>query len=186
MIEKELADEAIVHLVLEGQTELFRNIVNRYQNQIFRMGMYFFRNSEDASDFLQEVFIQAYTKLGTYKQLSPFKFWIFKIAYNLGISKTKNLKPNVSLPEESIACDKSPENLLEISETQIIINKAMNELPEKYRICIEMYFYENLKYAEISQITGFPLNTVKSNVFRAKQILRDSLKKTIKEDYNEM
>jgi len=186
MIEKELADEVIVLLILEGQTELFRNIVDRYQKQIFRIGMYFFKNSEDASDFLQEVFIQAYTKLGTYKQLSPFKFWLLKIAYNFGISKTRTSKPNVSLPEEGIACDKSPEDLLEISETQILVNKAINELPEKYRICIEMYFYEDLKYAEISRITGFPLNTVKSNVLRAKQLLRNSLKKTIQEDYNEM
>ena len=184
MIEKELADEAIVHLVLEGEIELFRNIVDRYQGQIFRIGMYFFRNSEDASDFLQEVFIQAYTKLGTYRQLSPFKFWLLKIAYNLGISKARTYRSNVSLPDD-IACGKLPEDLLEISETQILINKAINELPEKYRICIEMYFYEGFKYVEISQITGFSLNTIKSNVFRAKQLLRDSLK-TIAEDYHEM
>jgi RNA polymerase sigma-70 factor (ECF subfamily) len=62
----------------------------------------------------------------------------------------------------------------------------MNELPEKYRICIEMHFYEDLKYAEISRITGFPINTVKSNVLREKRLLRDSLKKTILEDSNEM
>ena len=148
--------------------------------------MYFFRNSEDASDFLQEVFIQAYTKLGTYKQLSPFKFWILKIAYNLGISKARGSKPSVSLTEETIACNESPESLLEVSETQALVNKAMNELPEKYRICIEMHFYEDLKYAEISRITGFPINTVKSNVLRAKRLLRDSLKKTILEDSNEM
>jgi RNA polymerase sigma-70 factor (ECF subfamily) len=190
MIEREIPDETIVLLILEGQIELFRDIVDRYQGQIFRMGMYFFRNSEDASDFLQEVFIQVYTKLDTYKQLSPFKFWILKIAYNLGISKTRISKPSVSLNEslleESVACNESPESSLEISETQAIINKAINELPEKYRICIEMYFYEDLKYAEISQITGFPINTVKSHVFRAKQLLRDSLKKTIKEDDDEL
>ena len=186
MIEKELADEVIIRSVLEGQTELFRIIVERYQGQIFRMGIYFFHNRDDAFDFLQEVFLQAYIKLGTYKQLSPFKFWILKIAYNLGISKTRIYMPSVSLPEESIACEKSPEDLLEISETQAVINKAINELPEKYRICIEMYFYEDLKYAEISQITRFPLNTVKSNVLRAKRLLRNSLKETVAEDYNEL
>ena len=186
MIEKDLADEAIVHLILDGQTEFFRNIVERYQGQIFRIGMYFFKNSEDASDFLQEVFILAYTKLGSYKHLSPFKFWFLKIAYNFGISKTRTSKPNVSLPEEGIACDKSPEDLLEISETQILVNKALNELPQKYRVCIVLYFYEDLKYAEISRITGFPLNTVKSNVLRAKQLLRNSLKNVVKEDYYEM
>jgi len=76
--------------------------------------------------------------------------------------------------------------LLEISETQTIINKAMDELPEKYKICIEMYFYEDLKYIEISQITGLSVNTVKSNVFRAKQILRDLLKETFAENYGEL
>ena len=71
-------------------------------------------------------------------------------------------------------------------ETISLLRNAMNKLPEQYRICVDLYFYMGMKYAEIEGITGYPVNTIKSNVLRAKQILRDRLRGSIAEDYHEM
>ena len=62
----------------------------------------------------------------------------------------------------------------------------MSALPEKYRVCIDLYFFYGLPYAEISAMTGFPVNTIKSHVSRAKRMLRDSLRETMAEGNDEM
>jgi RNA polymerase sigma-70 factor (ECF subfamily) len=56
-------------------------------------------------------------------------------------------------------------------------------LPPRQAICIELYFYYNLKYSEISEITGFPVNTIKSHVFRAKKLLRERLGEQMEVDH---
>ncbi len=53
--------------------------------------------------------------------------------------------------------------------------EALGELPERYRICVDMFFFYDRSYLEIEAITGFPVNTIKSHVFRAKKILREKL-----------
>jgi len=53
---------------------------------------------------------------------------------------------------------------------------SLRELPERYRVCIDMFFFYDCSYREIEEITGFPVNTVKSHVFRAKKLLREKLK----------
>jgi RNA polymerase sigma-70 factor (ECF subfamily) len=60
-------------------------------------------------------------------------------------------------------------------ETVRAVREAMADLPPRQALCIELYFYYDLKYSEISGITGFPVNTIKSHVFRAKRILRERL-----------
>jgi len=67
-----------------------------------------------------------------------------------------------------------------------MLMRAVGALPERYRICVELYFFMGLTYGEIGRITGYPVNTIKSNVLRAKTMLRDELKGTIAEDYNEL
>ena len=71
-------------------------------------------------------------------------------------------------------------------EIKQILAEEINRLPERYRICIDFYFFLGLKYNEISEITGYPVNTIKSDVLRAKNILRQKLKGTIAEEYHEM
>ena len=63
-------------------------------------------------------------------------------------------------------------------ETARTVREAMAQLPPRQALCIELYFYYDLKYSEISEITGYPVNTIKSHVFRAKRILRERLGET--------
>ena len=69
----------------------------------------------------------------------------------------------------------SPEEQQIRKITKLAIKEAINELPEKYAVCIDMYFSYDIPYAEISEMTGYPLNTIKSHIFRAKKILKDKL-----------
>ncbi|MCU0845780.1 MAG: sigma-70 family RNA polymerase sigma factor [Spirochaetes bacterium] len=182
-----LTDERIVVLVLRGETGLFREIVRRHQRRVHLTGMRFFRNEEDARDFTQEVFVKAYTALGSFRGESRFGSWLLRIAYNHAISGKKAAREAVGIEGEHIeSMYPGPEALSQRAEVTGTLAKALAALPEKYRICVDFFFFLGLSYVEIRDITGFPVNTIKSHVFRAKQMLRDALKGSAAEEYHEM
>ena len=180
-------DEQIVKQVLDGNSEKFQELVKRYQPQIFNIGLRFFKNETDSFDFVQEVFIKAFQKLNSFKGLSPFRFWLLKIAYNTGISSLKATKNDGSIENVIMfSSEKDPVARHIEDEIRSLVINAVNTLPERYRICVDFYFFYGLAYREISQITGYPVNTIKSHVLRAKKELREALAGTIAEDYYEM
>jgi RNA polymerase sigma-70 factor (ECF subfamily) len=179
-------DEQIVKQVLVGGIESFKTIVERYQKKIFGIGMRFFKNRDDSYDFVQEVFIRAYESLKSYAGRAPFRFWLTKIAYNHGINRVGAKRAEPEVPEEVPSEGTTPETGHLRGEIREILMEAINQLPDRYRICVDLYFFMGLTYSEISEITGYPVNTIKSNVLRAKTMLRDELKGTIAEDYHEL
>lgn len=185
--ESQVSDEEIIGRVLQGDVDLFGEIVRRYQKKVFNIGMMFFKNHDDASDFTQEALLRAYNNLKSFHGRSRFVYWLTKVAYNYAINSVKGERRAESLAEYSLKSDGiTPEESLMRDETGLAIRRAVEELPEKYRVCVDFYFFYSLTYPEISGITGFPVNTVKSHMFRAKQVLRDALQGTIAEEYNEV
>ncbi|MBN2080530.1 MAG: sigma-70 family RNA polymerase sigma factor [Spirochaetes bacterium] len=179
-------DEQIVKQVLLGGIESFKTIVERYQKKIFGIGMRFFNNREDSLDFTQEVFLRTFESLKSYAGRAPFRFWLTKIAYNHGINRAGSRKTEPEIAGEIPGYDETPESRHLMEEMRYTLLDAVNRLPERYRVCVDMYFFLGLTYGEISEITGFPVNTIKSNVLRAKTILRDELRGTIAEEYHEL
>jgi RNA polymerase sigma-70 factor (ECF subfamily) len=184
MNKKDISDELIVRNVQQGRTEYFSMIVERYRNKIYGIGMRFFYNHDDSADFTQEVFLRAYDRIHSYREIAPFRFWLTKLAYNLGINMKKNI-PDEKTSIDDIAepfHEESPEGVHIYHEVKKVLIDEINRLPERYRVCLDLYFFMGLKYTEISEITGFPVNTIKSDVFRAKNILRQIFAGTIAEE----
>ena len=180
-------DEKIIRRVLKGNLDCFRIIIERYENHIFSIGMRFFKNVDDSYDFTQDVFIKSFESISSYRGRAPFKYWLVKVAYNTGINKIRKSRDSYELVEEYIeSSDATPEVSLLKTEVHDALNDAVSQLDEKYKICVDLYFFLGIPYSEISEITGYPVNTIKSNVFRAKSILRDKLKGTVAEEYNEV
>jgi RNA polymerase sigma-70 factor (ECF subfamily) len=178
------SDEEIIANVINGDVNRFAEIVDRYQNNVYSIGIRFFRNSDDACDFAQDVFIKAFRNLEQFKGRSSFKYWLIKIAYNYGISKVKNKIEEVQVNEYIIPDMKGgPDEKHFKNELNNVIKNAVEKLPDKYKVCVDMYFYLGLSYKEIGAITEFPVNTIKSHVMRAKHQLREFLKGTIAEEY---
>ncbi|MDR2467381.1 MAG: sigma-70 family RNA polymerase sigma factor [Spirochaetaceae bacterium] len=173
-----LDDTKIAQQICSGQSELFRLLVERHQQHVYALGMSFFHNMIDCEDFTQEVFLKAYRNLGQFKGKSRFSTWLYRIAYNTAINSVKRRKEYVSLAEndeqESAMRTPDEENIREAA--LLAVRQAVAELPEKYRVCIDLFFFYDRSYDEIEAITGDPVNTVKSHVFRAKKILRQKLK----------
>jgi RNA polymerase sigma-70 factor (ECF subfamily) len=184
----ELADdEDIIKEVLNGDIQSFRYIVQRYENKIFSIGIRFTKNEDDARDFTQNLFLNVFRKLDKYKGSAPFKHWLVKIAYNMAVDAGKSSRQEREL-NENIVFSKYPdqENDHFRMEIKKILNEAVSDLPDNYKICVDLYFYWDMSYENISAITEMPVNTIKSNVLRAKKLLHSKLRGTIAEDYNEM
>jgi len=174
LLPAEVNDTAIVEGVLVGEKELFRLLVKRYQQKVHAMGLSFFHNKEDADDFTQDVFIRSYRSLVTFRGQSRFSTWLYRIAYNTAINAINRRKEYHSLAEEPITEEGPEQHALENAAKEAV-RFAVAELPEKYRVCVDLCFFYGCSVKEITDITGFPENTVKSHVFRAKKILRERL-----------
>jgi RNA polymerase sigma-70 factor (ECF subfamily) len=140
------------------------------------MGMSFFRNAEDASDFTQEVFLKTFRNLSKFEGRSRFSTWLYRIAYNTAVNSAKRRKEYQSLVEEDILSDSdTPERKILRGLAREAVSGAVTELPERFRVCVDMFFFYDRSLKEIESITGYPVNTIKSHVFRAKKILREKL-----------
>lgn len=170
------SDEEAIGRVLDGDTEAFAILVRRHEARVKRLGMSFFHDEEDAADFAQDVFVKAYTALASFRGRSLFSTWLLRIAYNTAINSKKRRRDQLYLdPEVDIVGSPGTDETQLREETANAVRAAMAGLPPRQALCIELYFYYDLKYAEISEVTGFPVNTIKSHVFRAKRILREKL-----------
>ncbi|MDR2965835.1 MAG: sigma-70 family RNA polymerase sigma factor [Treponema sp.] len=172
-------DQLIISQIISGQKDLFRLLVRRYERAVYGMGLSFFRNQEDASDFTQEVFLKVFRNLSRFEGRSRFSTWLYKIAYNTAINSVNRRKEYLSLAEEEegklVNAGDTPERVMLRNAAQEAVQTAMKELPERFRVCIDLFFFYDCSYQEIEVITGFPVNTIKSHVFRAKKMLRDKL-----------
>ncbi|MCL2211135.1 MAG: sigma-70 family RNA polymerase sigma factor [Treponema sp.] len=177
--ESDFNDQLIVSQVVSGQKDLFRLLVRQHEKAVYGMGLSFLRNPEDASDFTQDVFLKAYRSLAHFEGRSRFSTWLYKIAYNTALNEVNRRKEYHSLAQEDanklLSSDETPERIALRNAASEAVQKAIKELPERFRICIDLYFFYDRSYQEIEAITGIPVNTIKSHVFRSKIILREKL-----------
>jgi RNA polymerase sigma-70 factor (ECF subfamily) len=194
---REQDDNILVQRVLDGETDTFRLIVEKYQKTIFYLGLKFFHNHVDAEDFAQEVFLKVFENLGSFKgrgmagqekpvkKKASFKSWLYRLAFNLAVSMYHLNKRKFLLAgdrgdhllEGDTIMDSagSIEADLIKKETVERIKHICAELPGAYNVVIKMHFFDGLKLAEIQDILDIPLNTVKSYVFRAKVMIKKRL-----------
>jgi RNA polymerase sigma-70 factor (ECF subfamily) len=173
------SDNDLVRRVLQGEVEAYGAIVARHQARIFYLGLKFLRRNEDAEDFAQEVFIRAYERLLSFQGNVPYAAWLYRIAYNLAVNKYHLRKRQAQavntvdiLPDLSYC----PERRLLSEELAEWVRKTLHKIPEIYHVLIRMHFFEGLSYPEISKALEMPVNTIKSYIFRAKELIRQRLR----------
>jgi len=173
----EKRDKSLISSACAGDPRSFARLVSFYEKKVRAFGMGFFKNASDTDDFVQEVFIKVFTHLASFRGESLFSTWLLRIAYNTAVNSVKRRKEYVSLSDdfEVIDTDTGPEEKQLRKLTALAVREALKELPERYALCLDLYFFNDMSHNEISDILDLPVNTVKSHIFRAKKILRDSL-----------
>lgn len=162
---------------IAGNQRSFATLAGKYRKRIFSLGYGFFRNADDAEDFVQDVLVKLYTSIGSFRAESRFSTWLMRIAYNTAVNSIKRRREYTSLAEDFDVADtgENPEEAHLRAASSEAIREAVHALPERFRVCVDMYFFYDMPYADICEVTGLPVNTIKSHVFRAKKLLRDHL-----------
>jgi RNA polymerase sigma-70 factor (ECF subfamily) len=170
-------DSKLVREVLSGNTSAFAELMSLYKKRVEVLGLSFFKNPADTEDFAQDVFLKAFTKLGTFRGESLFSTWLTRMAYNTAINAVNRRAQFLSIADENLLPDNglTPEEKELRLLTMETVRESLKELPEKYKIVLDLYFFYDNSYSEISEITGLAENTVKSHIFRAKKLLREKI-----------
>lgn len=170
-------EQQITQLVLAGQTDQFRLIVERYQGPVRSMVRNFFANSNLCEDIAQEVFLAAYKNLSSFDQSRcSFSTWLFTITKHKCINVLRKKKPITAetLPEKEV--NPNPTENLENEEFFAQLDAALDNLPIKYKTIFILAEFHNLTYEQISQVEAIKVGTVRSRLHRAKQMLAHALK----------
>ncbi len=171
-------ESKLVKDACEGNQDAFSQLFRMHVKKIEAHGRGFFSNAQDVEDFVQDVFIKAFSSIKEFRQESAFSTWLVRIAYTTAINskKRKKIYESISEDDEIPSQIRTPEQEQIFQLTKESVKEAVGQLPEKYAVCVDMYFFYGMSHEEISVITGFPVNTIKSNIFRAKKILAAKLK----------
>jgi RNA polymerase sigma-70 factor (ECF subfamily) len=169
-------DASAAKRVMAGDVEAFDGIVRRNQDRLVAFGRRFFNNLADVEDFVQEVFLQAFRRLSTFRGESRFSSWLLSIAYHIAVRLNRRLPDYDSTDVELLADLRSdPEQTVIRTEAARTVVQAMRALPTRFATCLDLFFFFGLTYEEISGTTGHPVNTVRSHIRRAKEQLRRAL-----------
>lgn len=176
----EESDEWWVQKAL-NEPSAFEELVHRYQGRLFNLACRLTGDREEAEDLAQEALVKAYSALRSFRQGERFSPWIYRITVNLCISYLRRKRTSVQLDSEAPFVDSSPtpEQELERKEIRDTVQWAILRLPEQYRTVILLRHQQELSYADIAQTLGLPIGTVKTHLFRAREMLHRLLSNVI-------
>jgi RNA polymerase sigma-70 factor, ECF subfamily len=188
MAEREqLDDRALVSRILEGDRDRFTELVKRYEKRVVNYVYRITHRYEEAHDLAQEIFVKVYMALDRYDPKYQFSTWLFRIAQNTAIDalrKKSVVEVPISKPAASDDDTKerefadtgvSPYRALKNKQLASAIDKAVLELPSDYRELIQLRHFAELSYEEIASMKKLPLGTVKNKLFRARNMLKETL-----------
>ena len=184
MVRVSLTDAQIVEKILKGDASCFQELVVRYQKQVFAICYRMMRQREEAEDLSQEVFLKAYRYLRQYNHEHKFSSWILKIATNTCIDAIRKKKVDTLPLDDDIKTnqeDMSAERSFLQEEAHREIETAISGLPSDYRIVVLLYHHHGQSYQQIADQLEIPMSMVKNRLFRARKMLKDSLK-SLKEE----
>ena len=175
-------DNELVKRVCMGETQLFRLLIEHHQQHIFNLCYRMLRQFEEADDATQDTFLKAYRSLKQFRGDARLKTWLCRIARNECLNRLRH--ENMASLDQQLTTDysfqiadstPSPLELIEQQETQSIVHAAINKLPHPYRLVITLFHLNGLSYEEISQVMKIPMGTVKTHIFRARELLKSKL-----------
>jgi len=176
MYSSKLSDEKLVHLVRSQDQELYRHLIQRYQQKLMRYATYLTQDPDQAADVVQESFIKVFTNLHGFNTKMKFSSWIYRIVHNQALNQIKKEKKMINFdPSEWFVRFPSSQNIEEEyleKETKKEIKQCLGELPFKYRSVLTLFYLEDKKYKEISEILKLPLGTIAVRLSRAKKLMR--------------
>jgi RNA polymerase sigma factor (sigma-70 family) len=178
-------DELIITKVLEGDTAAYSALVTKYSNMVLTLAYNIILNREDAEEVVQDAFLKAFNALSSFKKQSAFSTWLYRIVVNVALNKKKLKKFITADIDEEITTgeDYNIYSLLEQYENKDqkkFIQLAMSALREDERVCITMFYLNELSVWEIHELTGISIANIKVLLHRGRKHLYAELNDLLK------
>nr|WP_229466584.1 RNA polymerase sigma factor RpoE [Pseudoduganella plicata] len=182
------SDQLLVERVQAGERQAFDLLVSKYQRRLLRLVGRIVHDPAEAEDVVQETFIKAFRALRHFRGDSAFYTWLYRIGINTAKNTlvTQNRRTPSTLADarapEALAEDdalrdiNTPESMLATRQIAETVNAAMDALPVDLRTAILLREIEGLSYEEISDIMSCPIGTVRSRIFRAREVIAEKLR----------
>ena len=180
---------ALVQRAQAGDSEALAALVQSQQTYVYSIAMSLMRNPADAADMTQEAFVRLLRSLGTYRAETKFTTWLYRLVTNIcldGLRRRGRPIESLDEPASTQAGDEAqtagarladtdrwtqPEAEVELRESATEVRQALQRLPAAQRLALTLHYFEDLRYEDIAEVMGLPLNTVKSHIRRGKERL---------------
>ena len=179
-------DRAAVEDARAGDGGAFEVLVLRHQARIVNYASAIVHDAGAAEDVAQETFVRAWRGLARFRGESAFKTWLYRIATNVARTHLDRRGRQARIGDRSLDDETEPLQAGDVpspapdAETSLVrreaIDRALAELPEELRVALVLRDVEGLDYKEIAGVTGAPIGTVESRIFRARRRLRTLLR----------
>jgi len=173
-VKQDEADAAAVRRCLEGESNAFAELVERYQRPLFNVALRLLGSYDGASDATQNAFLKAYAHLETFDSTQRFFSWIYRVLRNECLNALRAKRPWEPLSEDLIDAAR-PVDAVEAAERDHAVRQALMSLPVEYREVIALRHFVEMSYEDMAVALGIPAKTVKSRLYSARQRLAERL-----------
>ena len=176
-------DNNLVTKAKSGDHNAFSELVLRHQKSLLRLAYRVLGDFEAAQDVVQESWLKAHQKLGSFEGRSAFKSWVFQITLNTAKNKLRGRRPElIEIDKSPLADDTDIEGDMMRDDLKTAMKTEIAKLPEKQRHALSLRIYDDLSFAEIAEAMACPYDTAKANYRHALIKLRDRLSETLRQE----
>ncbi len=178
-----LPDKIVIERVLEGEKELFEILMRRYNQTLYRVIRSYLRVEKDIEDAMQDTYLKAFHKLHQFRSEATFSTWLIRIGINEALQSIRRKKNERIAGQQNekviqLHCDHmNPEKKAIQNERRVLIEKAIDALPQKYRIVYVLREVEEMSNSAVAHGLKLSESNVKVRLHRSKKMLKETLYK---------
>ena len=184
-----ISDDELVKLSRNGDKNAFGELVKRHEGKVYTLGFRFMKNREDAADVMQDTFLQAYRKLGSFEGKSAFSTWLYRIAVNICLMRKRKKKLEYVSFDSAIESESGGDDIkrepvdwsdepLELADKEQVrekIEKALSKMPGEYREVVVLRDMDGFSNNAVADMLKISLPAVKSRLHKGRMYLRKEL-----------
>ncbi|WNR45498.1 RNA polymerase sigma factor [Paenibacillus roseipurpureus] len=173
-----MTDEQLIEQIRQGHTEAYRVVVERHKTYIYTLVYRMVGHKETAEDLTQEVFVKLFRSLSHFRGDAKLTTWLYRMTTNLvtDYRRAQRRRPYEALLDKMKSwftdTRDEPEQVAIRRDEQAHMQELLSELPDKYRMIMILYHFKQLSYSEMSEITGIPIKTLETRLYRGKAMLK--------------
>ncbi len=178
-------ENEIIEQIRKGDVRKYAALVDRHKDRAFTLAFRLVQDREEAEELVQDAFTRAYRSLEQFRGDAKFSTWLYRIVYNLCMTRVTRRKTRpesldryeAETHHERFVDDDEPgiDEQMENEDFKNIILEEVNRLPEPYRAAVALFYLQEMSYDEMTNVLQLPLGTVKTNLFRARNLLRERM-----------